>query len=270
MIKTIVISSILLLLVATLAVSLDFSSPADPGSPSIQTADLSFLERKIVELESQLQHQQTSNEQLARRVSVLEEELQLAQSSVETLAVRAENILAEASIDTGMGGAPAGFDREAVARQRAVDSLVERGFDEFRAQGVLEEVERVRTSVLSSLDPADGRPDPDQVRLAVGEQLRISLGEYDYEQYLEATDQPTRVPVRDIEPDSPAAAAGLQPGDNIVRYAGERVFNSTELIAKTGEMVEGSNVVIEVERDGVPYSFTVPAGTLGVSIDRRR
>ena len=60
-------------------------------------------------------------------------------------------------------------------------------------------------------------------------QLRQELGEADYERYLVATGQSISVPVRQVLASSPAEAAGLQRGDQIVGYAGERVFSLADL-----------------------------------------
>jgi len=67
---------------------------------------------------------------------------------------------------------------------------------------------------------------------------------------------------------SPAADAGLQPGDQIVRYGGERVFNSRDLIERS---MEGNGmVVVELVRDGTSMEVVIPRGPLGIEIGRRR
>jgi len=53
-----------------------------------------------------------------------------------------------------------------------------------------------------------------------------------------------------VEPDSPAAAAGLQVGDVITRADGEEVGSALALTARIGMRKEGDLVALEVVRDG--------------------
>ena len=66
---------------------------------------------------------------------------------------------------------------------------------------------------------------------------------------LEDREQPGAV-VKDVRPDTPAAKAGLQPGDVIVRYQGERVEGAAALARMVRETPAGRHVEIEVERNG--------------------
>lgn len=66
---------------------------------------------------------------------------------------------------------------------------------------------------------------------------------------LEDREQPGAV-VKDVRPDTPAAKAGLQPGDVIVRYQGERVEGAAALARMVRETPAGRQVEIEVERNG--------------------
>ncbi len=58
------------------------------------------------------------------------------------------------------------------------------------------------------------------------------------------------------DPVSPAAAAGLQPGDTIVMYGGTAVASWDDLVAAIARQGAGS-VDVEVERAGEPLSLTV-------------
>jgi serine protease Do len=66
---------------------------------------------------------------------------------------------------------------------------------------------------------------------------------------LEDRDDPGAV-VKDVRPDTPAAKAGLQAGDVIVRYQGERVEGAAALARMVRETPAGRRVEIEVERNG--------------------
>ncbi len=105
--------------------------------------------------------------------------------------------------------------------------------------------------------------------------MREELGDTDYEKYLEGLGRPTSINVREVLTSSPAQAAGLQPGDEIVAYDGERVFDMNELTNLTYEGNPGETVAIDVIRGGQPVQLYVERGPIGVSgggrsIRRRR
>jgi hypothetical protein len=104
-----------------------------------------------------------------------------------------------------------------------------------------------------------------QQQRAQSEALREKLGEDYYERYLEANGWPTSADVRSVIKGSPAALAGLQPGDQIRSYAGERVFNMRDVSRLTLQGNEGETVLLEVERDGTTLQLTIPRGPIGVS-----
>ena len=95
--------------------------------------------------------------------------------------------------------------------------------------------------------------------------LRAELGDADYEKYLQAYGRPTTIPVRDVLASSPAERSGLQPGDEIVAYAGKRVFDMRELNSMTLEGTPGESVIVEVRRDGQNVQLVIPRGPLGIT-----
>ena len=99
--------------------------------------------------------------------------------------------------------------------------------------------------------------------------LRAEIGDSDFEKYLEAQGRPTSVGVASVMASSPGEQAGLQSGDEIVSYDGERVFSTYELTQHTMAGGEG-NVIIDVVRDGAPIQIVVPRGPIGVEIGRFR
>ena len=68
---------------------------------------------------------------------------------------------------------------------------------------------------------------------------------------------------------SPEQSAGLQPGDEIVRYDGERVFNMTDLTQRTMDGAAGQNVIVDIMRNGQPMQIVMPRGPVGISGGRR-
>jgi S1-C subfamily serine protease len=63
--------------------------------------------------------------------------------------------------------------------------------------------------------------------------------------------------VRSVEPDSPAAKAGVKEGDVIVRFDGEGVRSAAQLARLVSETPSGRSVAIDVTRDGAPQKLTV-------------
>jgi serine protease Do len=66
---------------------------------------------------------------------------------------------------------------------------------------------------------------------------------------LEDGEEPGAV-VKDVQPDTPAAKAGIQAGDVIVRYQGERVEGAAALARMVRETPAGRRVEMDVSRNG--------------------
>jgi len=146
--------------------------------------------------------------------------------------------------------------------------LVENGFSPQEADQILRRESELQMASLQaryearlSGERAD-LPDPSQV-------LREELGDDAYGRYLEANGRSATVTVSSIYEGSPASNAGLRPGDEIVRYDGNRVFSMNEISRFTLEGAPGENVVIDITRDGIPMQVSIPRGPLGVSGGRR-
>jgi len=83
--------------------------------------------------------------------------------------------------------------------------------------------------------------------------------------YLEAQGQPTAVKITQVLGGSPGSEIGLQPGDQLVSYAGDRVFSVNDLRKHSMQGNPGEDVVIEIERDGMLIQLTVPRGPIGIT-----
>lgn len=148
--------------------------------------------------------------------------------------------------------------------QRQLRGLVDSGFAVDRAEWIIRRYEELRMQTLEARYGAErsGRPvDLDEIAAQV--RLRKELGDDEYERYLRALGRPTDVPVLDVLATSPAAAAGMQPGDRIIAYAGTRVFDRRGFDALTRDGNPGELVVIDVQRDGALLQLVVPRGPLG-------
>jgi S1-C subfamily serine protease len=65
---------------------------------------------------------------------------------------------------------------------------------------------------------------------------------------------------------SPAAAAGIEPGDVILRYDDVPVFAPYELKEATSDGRAGSTVAVDVWRQGERERVYLPRGPLGVQL----
>jgi serine protease Do len=68
--------------------------------------------------------------------------------------------------------------------------------------------------------------------------------------------------VRVVERGGPAASAGIQPGDVIVRYNGTDITKSNELVDMVSRTKPGTSVPLEVIRNGQRQTIRVTVGTL--------
>ncbi len=101
------------------------------------------------------------------------------------------------------------------------------------------------------------------------EQMRGELGDDGFDRYLYATGSANRVRVRTVMAGSAAADAGLQPGDLILAYGGERVFDFQDLRRSSYEGSPGENIILEVRReDGTIEQVLAVRGPLGISSGR--
>jgi len=73
---------------------------------------------------------------------------------------------------------------------------------------------------------------------------------------------PEGVLVSTVEPGSPAAEAGLKPGDVILRFDGKTIGNSAELPAQVAATKPGTTVKLDVTRNGVTRELSVTVGEL--------
>lgn len=96
------------------------------------------------------------------------------------------------------------------------------------------------------------------------ENIRRELGEDAYDRYLFVSGRPNRLAVGTVIATSPAEQAGLQTGDIIRSYGGERVFSNEQLINLRSAGDRGVPVVIEIIRDGELMQIMIPRGPIGI------
>ena len=152
--------------------------------------------------------------------------------------------------------------------QNRIARMIEGGFTEEEARNLIETESAARYEAMRAaweaersgepFDPIASWNDPQRI-------LRDSIGDDAYERYLETQGQPTSIEITQVLSNSPGANVGLEPGDRIARYNGERVFSITDLRRMTMQGNPGEDVIVEVERDGVLMQLTLPAGPIGIT-----
>ena len=151
------------------------------------------------------------------------------------------------------------------AQRRQVEQLVAGGFSPQRAEWIMRRSQELRMeSIQAEYDAARGVRPP-EAQAVSDRTLRGELGDAEYEQYLRALNRPTSVSVLEVLASSPGERAGLKPGDEVVAYGGERVFDIRDLNTLTLEGTAGQSVVVEVRRDGQQVQLVMPRGPLGIT-----
>jgi membrane-associated protease RseP (regulator of RpoE activity) len=148
-------------------------------------------------------------------------------------------------------------------------SLVASGYSSQEAERLRERWERLTLDRLELNNRAlrEGwllEPRLQEEHRALDTVFREDVGEEGYDAFLYATGQPNRVRVKEVIARSPASHAGVQPGDVIVSYDGERTFGARDLQLATAQGRRGDLVRIEVVRDGRPLTLRVERGPLGI------
>jgi C-terminal processing protease CtpA/Prc len=248
------------------------SSATDTAVTSSQFDSSAATEQRILALEMAV-----SEERQARQL--LEDELLILFAELEQLEADREGRL---SADEEAREARGNVDSESVTRRQQVreervttgrrDAMIKAGMPPDRADYILRRESEMRYEQMQAVYQARNSGeslDPMYRNFNADSMLREEIGDAEYEMYLEANNRSTSVGVSSVMASSPGERAGLQAGDEIVGYDGQRVFGSSELIQRTMAGGDG-NVVVDVMRDGSLMQVVVPRGPIGVEIGRFR
>ncbi len=156
----------------------------------------------------------------------------------------------------------------------SMSALRAAGFGDFESQAIRERIESIALRQLYLTDAAtrEGWKNSQRFHKAhrrIGsefEDMREEYGDDRYDWILYAAGRKNRVVVDSVFGESAAAQAGLKPGDFIVGYADDRIFNGAELREATMEGRAGELVLLEYERRGVAQRVYIPRGPVGVQL----
>jgi hypothetical protein len=235
-------------------------------TPADRPVEFAPADARIRALESAVNEERMARQMLEEQLLLLFDEIDRLEAgreqSAENRAARSEVPMEERSFQLRGESTP----------QRIADNLLEAGLPQERVDWIMQREEELRFSAMQARYEARNSGaalDPFAPGLNPEAMLRAELGDHEYEMYLAANNRSTSVAVSNVLASSPAARAGLQPGDQIVAYDGRRVFNGGDLVQETMAAGTGS-VVVDVLRDGAPMQVVLPRGPLGVEIGRIR
>ena len=248
------------------------ASPPESGGFN---ADAPPSER-LLALESALEEERRARQGLEDELFRLIDEVEKLRAVEQTGAERQLDVTEEREAREAVQAAQVrnrvGRPASLVAESRA-EQLMAAGFSPDRAEVIARREAELRMDAMRARFEARQEGEAVnffQAQFNADQSLRNELGEAEYEQYLEASNRSTSVGINNVLEFSPAEQAGLRPGDRIVRYDGERVFNFGDLNRAQMQGKAGANVVVEIIRDGAPLQVTLPAGPLGVMASRAR
>lgn len=237
------------------------------------------LERRVESLAERLVAEAGERKRLESRIEELAAQLassdrersEPANRTASTPAAPAEAVTAEAGGNAARAAEPAG----GVTMETA---LIAAGVDELAAAEIKRRHDELALSqiYLRDLAAREGWLDSPRFREEMAEieaqqtSIRDEIGEEGFDRYLAALGQPNRVTVDEVLVESPAAYAGLQPGDVILRYGEDRIFAPRELVAATRGGTSGEPVRLEVLRGRRRVSIEVTRGPLGVRVAASR
>ena len=170
-------------------------------------------------------------------------------------------------------------DPDETAALAGLDALLDAGIDAGTATWLQEQIDSMDMDELWLNDRAvregwrrSGRYMKEKqairARLAT---LRDELNDEDtWDRLLYATNRNNRVILQHIMRNSPAEQYGLQSGDSIISYDGQRIFTSQELAKATTGGLVGTMVLVEVERDGQRLNLSLPSGPIGGRLQSAR
>jgi hypothetical protein len=262
MIKKVVAAVVVLAAGIAVAMHLSGGSGSTAAEAFTARTDASESER-ISDLEKALAAQVERGNQLDTRLGELEGRLGKRNGDADTsLDPRAERGQFRQRFTDAEGNFDPAAARQGM-RERQLDRLVQAGFTRERAEWIERRSQELQLQAQQAQYDAQRNGQPFRGG-DVQSALRKEIGDAEYEKYLAGTGRQTNVPVMEVLASSAAEKSGLKAGDQIVSYAGTRVFEMSELNALTRQGSPGESVTVEVQRDGQVVQVQVPRGVLGV------
>lgn len=240
---------------------------ADTGPDRELTQRLALLESALAE---EAERRAILEAQFVLLTEQIDELVSTQRTETPNVAELGEDVVINPALE-GIRG-PRGTRFAAMREQRSPENrqnrLIEAGFSSEQAQSLIDREAQMRMDLMNASYEARRQGEsfnPIDMQREAQAQLHTELGADAYERYLEATGQPTSVSVYEVIDNSAGQTAGLQAGDAIVGYNGERVFSLRDLQALTIAGEPGEAVAVDIVRDGQPMQVYMPRGPLGIT-----
>ena len=260
-------------LLAGLAVGAYLISSPQPATPVASSVDPANYFDQTAATETRLRALEAAVAQERNARQLLEDELQILYAEIGQLGEERDE---RKAIDEQFQEVQQRTRAEFLQRADRTDDgrvarLINAGFTPERADWILQREAELQMEVMQARFDArrSGEPlDRFNPSLNPNSELRSEIGDAQYEQYLQANNRPTAISVGSVLESSPGQRAGLQPGDQIMRYDGNRVFDVSDLNEQTMLGEPGESVVVDITRDGMPVQLVLPRGPIGVTTGR--
>jgi hypothetical protein len=258
---------------AAVAVGLAFGLGWQLHQPSSPSPDGGSTQPAIAALQDALAAERAARESLAADLAALRTELgeltarlgasaPAAETAASATPAPAPEPRAEA---TDTPRAPL-FDAEVLVASCMHRSDVER----LRARWERYELDKLELNNRAMRESFFMKPRHGEERSALDAAFRNDVGDDGFDAYLRATGRPNRVAVREVLPAGAGNLAGLEVGDELVEYAGGRVFSAADLQLLTASGRLGETVSVDVVRGGLPLTLRAARGPLGIVLDAVR
>ena len=279
--RPILIAAVTLLLIAITYFANGAFNPAPTGRPEnsavarLFSSESDNLEQRVDKLEVSLRNANQIQLQLLELVEELRQRLEQsgpvdARGDTRTAALTTDG-------DQGQRESLSRRERHQQYRDMQLKRLIDAGLNPDRAEFILDKQERFQYEHMKiAYQYRHLRDKSSEEAAELREQLDIysnprkmfehQLSPQEFELYLDANGGRQEMRIDNIVSGTPAAEAGLHPGDRIVSYNGERVFHMGDLRSQIYKVEPGKTVTIEVQRAGSSGTETlyVPSGPLGI------
>lgn len=229
------------------------------------------LEARLAALDEALDAERTARSALEQELAALRT---FAESLPATPPAEARAAGAEATASPEPTPAPPGAEAGAVETAKLFDAeallagcMDRRDVERLRARWERYELDRLALNDSARREGFFMTPRHRDEHFALDAAFREEIGEDGFDAYLRATGKPNRVAVKALLPSGAGRSAGLEIGDELVEYAGARVFAPGELQQLTASGRLGELIAIEVMRGGQPLTLRAPRGPLGIVLE---
>ena len=221
----------------------------------------------LAALQHELQQARRAREQLESRLGALQKRVQELEYAGTT-----EDVITETSASLSPR-----TETEPVVRS-SVQALLDAGISKEQADWIQERLDEIELQQLYLRDRATregwlNKPrynkERRELQNAVTE-LRGEIGDDTYDRLLYSLGRANRVVIQDILQNSPAAQYGLQGGDQIIEFDGQRIFGSNELSSLVTQGSAGVMTLLRVKREGEIHDIYLPRGPLGIRMSSAR